>query len=172
VILDIGCGRRKATGAIGLDASPLSDADVIGALDRIPWPLRAASVDEIRAIHIVEHLSDLVAVMREMHRVCRPGGRVVIETPYFSSHKSWADPTHIHHLTLGSLDYFLHEQQRFGFAYTQPLFRLLEKRLSFGKNFWSLPPRIIYRLSPRIYEERFAFLFPGRTLHFTLERLA
>lgn len=170
-VLDIGCGRRKAPGAIGLDASPLSAADVIGDLGRFPWPLRAGAFDEIRAVHILEHLPDLIAVMREMHRLCRPGGRVVVATPYFSSHKSWADPTHVHHFTLGSLDYFIEEQQRFGFAYTRPLFKLLEKRLSFGKSLWSAPARLIYRASPRFYEERLAFIFPGRTLHFTLERL-
>ena len=170
-MLDIGCGRRKAPGAIGLDASPLSDADVRARLDIFPWPFRAESFAEIRAIHIIEHLPDLIGVMREMHRLCRPGGRVVIETPYFSSFKSWADPTHVHHLTLGSMDYFMEAQQRFGFAYTRPLFRLAEKRLSFGKNLWSLAPRAIYGLSPRLYEERFAYIFPGRTLHFTLERL-
>ncbi|MBI4576783.1 MAG: methyltransferase domain-containing protein [Planctomycetes bacterium] len=142
---------------------------MICALERPPWPFRTASFDGVRAIHVLEHLPDLVAVMSEVARVLRPGGRLVVETPYFTSPKSWTDPTHRHHFTLDSLDYFV-DGHRFGFEYTGPLFHLVEKRLSFGASVLGWPGRLLYRLSPRVYEERFAFLFPGRTLHLTLER--
>jgi len=32
-ILDLGCGNKKFPGAVGIDINPLSDADVINALN-------------------------------------------------------------------------------------------------------------------------------------------
>ncbi|HXF69539.1 MAG TPA: class I SAM-dependent methyltransferase [Thermoflexus sp.] len=46
-VLDVGCGRAKRPGAIGLDINPLSDADVTADLDRRPWPFASNSFDRI-----------------------------------------------------------------------------------------------------------------------------
>jgi hypothetical protein len=37
-ILDVGCGKNKRKGAIGIDIDPNSDADVIHDLNIFPWP--------------------------------------------------------------------------------------------------------------------------------------
>jgi hypothetical protein len=58
-VLDLGCGRNKVAGAVGVDRNPASQADLLCDLDRILFPFRADSFDEIHLHHEVEHLGDL-----------------------------------------------------------------------------------------------------------------
>ncbi len=170
-ILDVGCGNKKAEGAIGVDTSLNGAADVVADLNHLPWPFAPESFDEILVIHVIEHLPDLIGVMKEIHRVARPGAIVRIETPYFTYYQSWCDPTHVHHLTRESLDYFLDDSQ-FTFRYTdRPFFHAEEKTILFRKSLWNLFPRLVYRFSPRQYERYLPYIFPAKNLRFVLRRL-
>ncbi len=80
-MLDVGCGINKFPGAIGLDSNPFTKADVIANLDQFPFPFRDGSFGEIRAIHVIEHVSDVIRTMEEFHRLLEPGGRALIVTP-------------------------------------------------------------------------------------------
>ena len=73
-ILDVGCGINKLPGAIGIDRNPATRADVLCDLDRLPYPFRDASFDKLQAIHVIEHVSDVIKTMEEFHRLLRPGG--------------------------------------------------------------------------------------------------
>src|ERR1700693_3550288 len=79
-ILDVGCGIHKQPGAIGIDRNPASRADVLCDLDCFPYPFRDNSFDRLLAIHVIEHLADVIGAMEEFHRLVRPGGTVRIET--------------------------------------------------------------------------------------------
>jgi SAM-dependent methyltransferase len=46
---------------------------------RLPFP--DGSFDRALAIHVLEHLPDLPAALREIHRLLRPGGRLVVVLP-------------------------------------------------------------------------------------------
>jgi SAM-dependent methyltransferase len=94
-IVDIGCGTgmllEDLTGmgtAMGLDFSPVALAYCRGRriarlarADACTVPLRAASVDLVTAIDIIEHIPDDAAVMAEIHRVLRPGGFALLSVP-------------------------------------------------------------------------------------------
>ena len=73
-LLDVGCGIHKPPGAIGLDRNPASRADVIVELDRFPYPFRDQSFDQVRAIHVIEHVSDVVRTMEEFSQLLDPQG--------------------------------------------------------------------------------------------------
>ena len=103
-IIDLGCGRRKFPGAIGVDAQSDSDADVRHDLDCLPYPFEGASADIVIMRHVIEHLADIVATLREVARILKPGGRVLVLTPHFSDSSSWIDPTHRWHLATRSLE--------------------------------------------------------------------
>ena len=45
------------------------------------------SFDLVYAPYVISVVSDPVAVVQEMHRVCRPGGRVVLLSHFLSEHK-------------------------------------------------------------------------------------
>jgi SAM-dependent methyltransferase len=117
-VLDIGCGRKKLPGALGLDRHALPGVDVVADLnERLPFP--DESFDAVSANQVLEHVPDLVGLVHEIHRVLRPGGILVAHVPYFRS--SWAhiDPTHVRAFTINSMDYFVagtecHRDYRFG----------------------------------------------------------
>ena len=72
-ILDVGCGINKHPGAIGIDRNPRSRADVLCDLDRFPYPFADSAFDQLRAIHVIEHVGDVIRTMEEFHRLVRPG---------------------------------------------------------------------------------------------------
>ncbi len=96
--LNLGCGRKKDPKAVNLDITPATDPDVVHDLNVRPWPFPDDRFEAVAMYDVIEHLGDLVGVMEELHRVCRPGAVVAITTPHFSSANSFADPTHRHHL--------------------------------------------------------------------------
>ena len=66
MVLDVGCGKRKAEpGAVGIDVSPRSAADIVWDLDDFPWPLETGAFDRIHMSHIVEHVRDLTRRWRK-----------------------------------------------------------------------------------------------------------
>ena len=78
-ILDVGCGINKKAGAIGLDRNPASRADVLADLDHFPYPFRDSSFDGLQAIHVIEHVSDVIRSMEEFHRLVRDGAVELLE---------------------------------------------------------------------------------------------
>ena len=72
-VLDVGCGRNKYPGAVGIDRLPGTAADVRCDVDHFPYPFLDHSFDELRAIHVIEHVADVVATIEEFCRVVRPG---------------------------------------------------------------------------------------------------
>ena len=69
-------------------------------------PFRTDSVDLVLASHVMEHVQDIIAAMREIHRVLRPGGHFIAITPYASSDDAFEDPTHVRSFTELSWHYF------------------------------------------------------------------
>jgi 2-polyprenyl-3-methyl-5-hydroxy-6-metoxy-1,4-benzoquinol methylase len=165
--LDIGCGGHKVAGAIGLDWIGATQADVICDLRQFPWPLQESSFDEIYAYNVLEHLSDTVATMEEIHRVGREGALVHIRTPHFASLESWEDPTHVHHFSLESFDYFCDGTRHVG-HYSPKRFRVVAKKLHFGGHPISIMGRMLCAMNPRKYEKRWAFMFRPGGMEITL----
>ena len=118
-ILDVGCGIRKYPGSIGIDRNLSSNADVICDLDHFPYPFADRSFDSLRAIHVIEHVADVIKTMEEFHRLVRAGGEVFIVTPHYTDFSSFCDPTHRWHLNSFSLRYF--GQDHGGFGYYSPV---------------------------------------------------
>ena len=96
-ILDVGCGTGAnlkmlaAHGqAEGVDISPQAvefcrerglDSVKLGAIEHLPY--ESNSFDLVTALDVVEHLDDDVAGLREMRRVLRPNGRLLLFVPAF-----------------------------------------------------------------------------------------
>lgn len=103
-VLDLGCGSQKWPGAVGVDVSADTAADIVHDLDAFPYPLEDESFDVVLLQDVIEHIHDLYGLMAELHRVLRPGGRVLLRTPHFSSILAYGDPTHVHQLSLLAIE--------------------------------------------------------------------
>lgn len=112
-VLDVGCGRRKFPGAIGIDSNPNSDADIIHDLNRLPHPFPDSEFDVIRCIDILEHVDDLQRTIEEIWRIGKAGAEVVINVPFYSSPDAHTDPTHKRGFAYRSFDYFIHDRPFF-----------------------------------------------------------
>jgi SAM-dependent methyltransferase len=92
--LDVGSGTKRREGFVGLDRFPMPGVSVVADLDRAALPFAADSFDLVVAFHSLEHVEDLLGVMREIWRVGRPGAQVCIVAPYFTSGLNLANPYH------------------------------------------------------------------------------
>jgi SAM-dependent methyltransferase len=102
-ILDIGCGVNKVPGAIGMDANPRTNAEVIHDLDQPPYPFADNEFDEVVGRHVMEHVKEPIAVVKELHRITRAGGLVKIVVPHWTNPDWASDLTHRNHLNSYSL---------------------------------------------------------------------
>lgn len=105
-VLDVGCGVNKLAGAIGIDRNPRTKADVLCDLDHFPYPFADSSFDRLQAVHVIEHVADVMKTMEEFARLVRSGGTIYLATPHYTDFASFCDPTHRWHLTSFSFRYF------------------------------------------------------------------
>ena len=166
-VLNLGCGRKRLAGAVNVDISADVGADVVHDLARTPWPLPADAFTEVRAYDVLEHLADVPGAMEEIHRVCRPGAKVQITVPHFSSANAFTDPTHRHQFSAFSFDYFVagHELA----FYSRARFHRTRAQIVF---YPSLVNKVVHRFAnrnPLAYEQRWAWMFPAWFLSIELE---
>ena len=103
--LNIGCGVDKKEGYLNCDSSPLIKPDRVINLEE-PLPFKDNSIDEVLAFHVLEHISNLIPLMHELHRVCKKGTIIKIKTPFYSAWGQYNDPTHLRFFTPFTFDYF------------------------------------------------------------------
>lgn len=170
-VLHIGCGRQKLAGAVGVDIDPDSAADIILDLNKRPYPFGVSTVEQVFAEHIIEHLEDIVAVMEEIHRICKNGARLKIISSHFSSVDSFTDITHKHFLTSMSFDYFVPGTPLYiKHKYSRVKYKKIGVRVGpvttnwlLGGLLWLINKNMVW------YESRLAFVFPLGVIEYDLE---
>jgi SAM-dependent methyltransferase len=167
-VLDLGCGSAKAPGALGIDISADTDADIVHDLDVFPYPLDDGSFDHVLMQDVIEHLREPIRVMEELHRILRPGGRVHLRTPHFSSVLAYGDPTHRH--VFSSLAIRSLAEPRFA-HYTAVRFRIAEFSIDLWLPFRLLGIGALANRFPEAYEKYLAFRFPAMNMRAQLEAL-
>lgn len=95
-LVDVGCGqgdlprvlRGRVAHYVGCDLLPYDgfplapgSERILVDLNRPPYPLPDGVADVVTAIEVIEHLENPRALMREMTRLARPGGLIVVTTP-------------------------------------------------------------------------------------------
>ena len=76
--LNMGSGPRSKVGFVNADLHAMAGVDLLCNFSHFPWPFKDSVFDEVHATDVIEHLPDTVRVMEEIHRVTRPGARIVI----------------------------------------------------------------------------------------------
>jgi SAM-dependent methyltransferase len=167
-ILDIGCGSAKTPGAVGLDISPDTDADIVHNLDELPYPIEDSSFDQILMQDVIEHVREPIRVFEELHRIARPGARIQLRTPHFSSILAYGDPTHRHYFSTIAIRSLA--EPRFA-HYTDVRFRVVHVTLDLWLPFRMIGLGALANRFPEAYEKYLAFRFPTMNIRAELEVL-
>jgi len=89
-LLDVGCGQRPyektffagASEYVGADyQTDRSRPDVVCSAVEMPVPNE--SFDTVTCTEVLEHVPDPLRALREMHRVLKPGGHLILTTPMY-----------------------------------------------------------------------------------------
>lgn len=178
-ILDLGCGNNKYKSnnlkdtVIGIDHIRNTQADVIHNLNKFPYPFSNNEFDMIICNQVLEHLDNIIKVMEEIWRIAKHKAIIKVNTPYFSYVLSFSDPTHKHHFTYQSFDYFDDSTQYgkdLGF-YTNAKFKILKKKIIFTKPYKILGIQFLANSFPLIYQDYFSYIFPACGLYFELKTI-
>ena len=131
--LDLGCGRRKRIGFIGLDAYPDTGVDVVCNIEHQQLPFKDNTFDIVAASHLLEHIKDLDSVLAEISRILKPGGKLQITVPYAGDLRAFQDPTHVRFFTIKTCEYYVANGSRVGGWYVKKHFKHIARRsLVFG----------------------------------------
>ena len=90
--LNLGVGHRPRQSYYGLDWIEMSGVDVVADLNEPLSDLPDNSVEAIYTHHTLEHVVNLLPLLKEIHRVVIPNGRVEIVVPHFSNPYGYSDP--------------------------------------------------------------------------------
>jgi len=185
-VLDLGCGPNKQSGAFGVDVHPFAGVDLVHDLNVLPWPLENDAYDRVIASHVIEHVDDPVAFLREAHRVAKNGAMIEIATPHFSNRSAYADPTHQRTFSVRAFDFFtgseprpLHKpavashwlfQHRFIFDRLPdaPGFARVSRRLTFSRLFQAVGIAWLANRFVDFYEFYLAWMCPARDIEIAL----
>lgn len=172
-VIDLGCGRNKLPGSVGVDFLDLPGVDCVADLnERLPF--EDASFDVVHSNQVFEHVPNLLGLVAECYRLLRPGGLLVAHVPYFRS--SWAavDPTHIRQFSISSMNYFVRDK------YENEHYRFFEQSFAsldcyLDGNYPRGPLRWIFTKLALRWPYRFensvlSFLYPFQTLTFVLTK--
>jgi 2-polyprenyl-3-methyl-5-hydroxy-6-metoxy-1,4-benzoquinol methylase len=96
-LLDVGCGTGNLIGVAGSRCGAVHGCDVsevavreasgcgvVGVcadLNRGALPYRTGAFDWVTCLEVIEHVVDPLQLLRELHRVLRPAGRLLMTTP-------------------------------------------------------------------------------------------
>ena len=174
--LNLGCGNDIREGWVNLDIAPLPGVDVVHNLEELPLPFEDEEFDHIRAQDILEHL-EYIPLLKEIHRILKPGGTISIRVPHFTSRYNFNDLTHKKMFSSKTTDFFVQgasygRDYYFDFHFSENVYT----RIKFEKglylyNYLIEPLMNISKQTRTVYEGTFlSRLFPAGMMEITLKK--
>ncbi len=108
--LNLGCGRDIRQGYVNIDSVALPGVDMVLNVAAAPLPFADGSCDEVLCQDVLEHI-DYLPLLKEIHRVLAPGGRLVVRVPHYTSRNNAVDPTHCKTFSIDTFEFFLAEPE-------------------------------------------------------------
>jgi hypothetical protein len=104
--INLGSGMKPREGFYNLDHLELPGVDIVADLNEPLAELPVNSVSRIYCRHVLEHVTNFLPLLAELHRVTRPDGQIEVIVPHFSNPYGYSDPTHVRFFGLYSFFYF------------------------------------------------------------------
>ena len=155
--IDLGCGKNKIRGCVGIDMDPESHAEIIVDFEKKPIPLPDSHVDKIFSKQVFEHLEDPVRVLKELHRITKPGGEIFIEVPHYSSHIAHG---------VGHKQYYSRKEIVQMFQ-TEITCEIIKAEITFHRSFRRVGIKALANRFPTDYERFWAGIFPAENIQIT-----
>lgn len=121
--LNLGAGQFKKENYVNIDWDTNARPDVLWDLNKFPYPFKDESVDLVEADYVLEHLENPFKVMKELHRILRFQGILIIKLPHFSR-----GFTHPEHKRGFDVSFHLYFNKDFKGGYQGVEFKLIEMR--------------------------------------------
>jgi predicted SAM-dependent methyltransferase len=129
--LNLGCGLDRLDGFVNVDIEEKFKPDKILDLNKFPYPFDDDCVDEIRMYQVLEHLDDVIMVIKECHRILKRGGVLDIKVPNVRKNDDAFNCDHKHFFSKKSFQIFYNNDPR---ADVYPKFNLV--KLKGGSDIW------------------------------------
>jgi len=182
VIIELGCGPSKQLGVIGVDFLPLPGVDHVANIENGLSFLEDESIDEIRSVHVFEHIENFESLMKEIHRVLKKDGIHRITVPHFSNPYYYSDYTHKRFFGLYTFDYMGSPKttlkRKVPSFYSDVKFDIVSRKLRFKSTriirylLFKKPCNIFFNLNDytkELYEELFTGIFGCFEIEFVMK---
>lgn len=169
--LNLGCGADIKEGYLNIDLIQQPGVDKIVDIEKFPWPFKDNEFEEVYTSHVLEHVKDLEKTMKEIHRICKNNGLVVIRVPHFSCGVGYRDPTHKRLFSYFTFDYFSNPKNYYK-RKDSGLFEVKDRRLNFTRLAFTFLNHLmnpIININQEIYERFFCWIFPCSEVLFKLK---
>jgi len=104
LILDFGAGNPAPdeifANVVRIDFVHYRSADVVATTANLPF--RSETFDHVVSESVFEHVRDPVHYARELHRVLKPGGQIIVDSAFLQP--LHGDPYHFFNMTLNGLE--------------------------------------------------------------------
>ncbi len=180
--LDLGCGQTPHKGCYSVDHIEMDGVDLVADLNESLDLLPDDCVEYLYSRHAFEHVVNFLPLMREIHRITKPGAKIEVIVPHFSNVYGHSDPTHVRFFGLYSMHYFVSpenqsQKRKVPAFYTDVRFRLKKIKIEFYRD--SLFERLFVPVFSRLvnyslatqtfYERRLACFFHASQIRYCLE---
>lgn len=92
--LNLGCGDDYREGWVNADIRPEVEPDIVLSADSPVLPFASNTFESVLLDNVLEHSTNLLSLLRELHRVTQTGAILVFRGPHWNSAGAWTDPTH------------------------------------------------------------------------------
>lgn len=172
--LNLGCGTDIRSGWVNLDAIALPGVDIVHDLNDLPLPFADATFDQITAKDVLEHVA-YIPLLRDLHRILKDNGTLMIQVPHFTSANNYIDPTHRSRFSIRTFEFFVSDSTFGRDYYFDFSFKtIVVRHISFLKRplYYNIPIEMLVNTHYKVqkYYELTALctLFPATNITVTL----
>lgn len=168
--IDLGCGDSKRDEeSIGVDILSCKGVDVVCDINK-GLPFNNNDIDEVYTRHFFEHVDNLFFIMKEVYRVLKPNGRLIVKVPHFAAPTGYSDLTHKRFFGIYSFQCFDPDHPKHSYHQVGDVkFKLIEARYSFHYGFLSKLFEFIFNRMQAKYERYLCYIFPPYDIKFILK---
>jgi len=167
--INLGCGSDIKEDYLNVDMIHRNGVNLILDIENQMSILPSDHFEEIYMNHSLEHISNFMEVMKQIHRISKDGTKLFINCPHFSSIGMYSDPTH--KTFFSSRTFNLFSPDRTENIYSDIKLKTIKKELRLTYNYYPGVEIVNWILNtfPAIYERCFCWIFPCNEIRYELE---